>query len=180
MAERELPKLAARVRFPSPAPKLIGRRMIDKNYIIINREAKIFSNANCIENEIKFADEMGTAIHSILIDGTLYAGLFCDEVCNITFIVNNSTSQDVVTLLWHDSCEYEKFKSKLQDEYELELSKQNIKINRYAESIAEKLTNGVKLRVTDAADNRDMVECPECGMMNTKGSPYCMDCGADL
>ena len=153
--------------------------MLDANYFIVNRNAKKFANMSLDGNKASFSDDLGSEVGCILIDESIYAVLFCDEVRNITFVFENETL-DVVTVLCLDGMLYDKLKCSLQDEYHLELSKQNIRINRYAESIAEKLANGVKLRVTDAADNSDMVECPECGMMNTKGSPYCMDCGADL
>ena len=44
----------------------------------------------------------------------------------------------------------------------------------------EKLRDGVQIKVTDALDTSDMEVCPECGMLNPKGSPYCLDCGAEI
>ena len=151
-----------------------------ENYIIRNRNAKAFVKVFFSGNEINFQNEESASIETIIIDEEIYAALFCDEVRNVTFVIDAGDSQSVTTVLFHGDEEYNEFKRFLQSDLNLELSKQNIRINRYAESIAEKLANGVKLHVTDAADNSDMVECPECGMMNTKGSPYCMDCGADL
>ena len=59
-------------------------------------------------------------------------------------------------------------------------SPQNKKLNRYAEAVAEKLSLGIKLRITDAVNDADMIKCPECGMLNPSGSMYCLDCGAEI
>ena len=153
--------------------------MLDTNYYIVNRKAKEFSDMKFEGNRAIFSNNLGDKVESITIDESIYAVLFCDEVKNITFVFEKEV-MDVVTILWHDYATYDDFKRILKSEHHLVLSKQNKKINRYAESIAEKLACGVQLRVTDAVDNSDMIECPECGMKNTKGSPYCMDCGTDL
>ena len=47
-------------------------------------------------------------------------------------------------------------------------------------AVAEKLALGIKLRITDAVNDADMVKCPECGMLNPQGSMYCLDCGAEI
>lgn len=154
--------------------------MRQNTYLIVNKKASEFNRAIYLEKSLEFLDGSGNEVGHLSINDSIYTVLYCDEVNNITFVVDRGNAQDVVTLLWQNNSEYLNFREQLSKKYGLELSKQNIKINRYAESIAEKLANGVKLRVTDAADNSDMVECPECGMMNTKGSPYCMECGADL
>lgn len=154
--------------------------MLDSNYIIVNREAMKFSKMVFVDDKASFFSNLDSAVCEIPMRESIYATLFCDGTRNITFVIDRAQTQDVITVLFVENSEYVEFKNQLQNAYHLELSKQNIKINRYAESIAEKLANGVKLHVTAAIDNSDMVECPECGMMNTKGSPYCMDCGADL
>ena len=154
--------------------------MLDSNYIIVNREAMKFSKMVFADDKASFFSNLDSAVCEISIGESIYATLFCDDTRNVTFVIDRAQTQDIITVLFVENSKYIEFKNQLQNAYHLELSKQNIKINRYAESIAEKLASGVKLRVTDAADNSDMVECPECGMMNTKGSPYCMDCGADL
>ena len=57
---------------------------------------------------------------------------------------------------------------------------QDSKINSYAWSIADKLDQGVKIRVTDAVDGSEMTVCPDCGMMNPNTAQYCLECGAEL
>lgn len=162
--------------------KIIGNKiqMLEKNYIVINREAKVFANVSFADDLITFSDAENRIIENISINESLYAALYFDEACNVTFVIDRMNEQTVITVLWSVRNAYDEFKKTLANKYHIELSKQNNKINRYAESIAEKLANGVKLKIVDAVDNNDMVECPECGMMNTKNSPYCMECGADL
>ena len=156
--------------------------MINTNYLIINRKPVAFDTLEIAGGEAVFMDADGIPLDEgvIELDETIYAALYCDEVRNVTLVVAKTSSQDVVTILWRDEKSYQESKRLIEDALDIEMSKQNIKLNRYAESIAEKLAIGVELKVTDAMDNSEMVECPECGMMNLKGSPYCMDCGADL
>lgn len=156
--------------------------MISTNYLIINRKPTAFELLAVEGGEAVFMDADGIPLDDgvIELDDTVYAALFCDEVRNITLVTAKTSSQDVVTILFREEGAYQETKRLIEAELDLEMSKQNIKLNRYAESIAEKLAIGVELKVTDALDNSEMVECPECGMMNLKGSPYCMDCGAEL
>jgi hypothetical protein len=86
----------------------------------------------------------------------------------------------VITILWCSEESYRLDSDALRKAYGGRFSRQNIRLNRYAESIAEKLDNGVHLRVSDAIDETGMKVCPECGMLNPKGSPFCYDCGAEL
>lgn len=156
--------------------------MINTNYLIINRKPVAFDALEIAGGEAVFMDADGIPLDDgvIELDESVYAALYCDEVRNVTLVLAKTSAQDVVTILWRDEGAYQESKRLFEDALELEMSKQNIKLNRYAESIAEKLAIGVELKVTDALDNSEMIECPECGMMNLKGSPYCMDCGADL
>ena len=156
--------------------------MLDSKYLIINRKAQKFSVAKTSGDVLTFASADGAQLigGSINLDDSVYAALYCDEVFNTTLVINKAGTQTVVTILWNTEEEYKAGLDILRDNLKTELSRQNLKINRYAESIAEKLSIGVELRVTDAVDESEMIKCPECGMMNDKDSMYCMDCGADL
>lgn len=156
--------------------------MLDSKYLIINRKAQKFSTAKTINGVLTFesADGLQLSDGSIAFDDSVYAALYCDEVFNTTLVINKAGIQTVVTILWNTEEEYKASLDILRVNLKTELSRQNLKINRYAESIAEKLSIGVELRVTDAVDESEMIKCPECGMMNDKDSMYCMDCGADL
>lgn len=154
--------------------------MLRHNYIIINRKAQKFTEIKIVGNFVICVDADENVVRKIDLDESVYAGLYCDEVQNVTLVIDKERHQDVVTILWCSESGYNEGKRLIENCLKTGLSRQNIKINRYAEDIAAKLTDGVKLLVVDALTESDMVECPECGMMSPKGTPYCMDCGAEL
>ncbi len=178
--------------------------MIDSNYLIINRRAQRFAEMRIAGRLAIFTDEEGKVLDYgvVTLGDAIYAALSCDEVRNLTLVDGEeSTKLDdvkklhsvsrwsgyrhaVTTILWRDEGGYQGAKASLAPVLAGSgagsFSEQNIRLNRYAEAIAEKLDNGVKLRVTDAVDESDMAVCPECGMLNPAGSPYCLDCGAEI
>lgn len=116
----------------------------------------------------------------IAIDDTVYAALFCDAARNVTLVTDRAGIRNVVTILWHTEEGYREGLGALKSAMSTRFSEQNLRINRYAEAVRDKLNDGVRLRVTDAVDESGMVECPECGTLNPPGSKYCLDCGADI
>ena len=70
---------------------------------------------------------------------------------------------DVVTILWYTDEGYRAGLDALREASGKTFYRQNKKLNRYAESIAEKLDIGVRIRVTDEVDESEMIVCPECG-----------------
>ena len=156
--------------------------MLDSNYFIINRHPQRFAEMRIAGQTAVFIDADGKVLdYGVLrLDSSVYAALFCDEVQNVTLVVDRKTRQDVVTILWSTDDGYRQGLEALKDVLHVHFSPQNKKLNRYAESVAEKLALGVELRITDAVSAGDMIECPECGILNPKGSQYCMDCGAEL
>ena len=156
--------------------------MLDSNYLIINRKAQRFSTMRIAGRTALFLDSSGKVLDYgvISLRESIYAVLFCEKVRNITFVIDKGKAADVVTILW---CEEEAFREGLEVLKKvtgLHFSPQNKKLNRYAEAVAEKLSMGVKLRITDEVRAADMVKCPECGMLNPEGSMYCLDCGAEI
>ena len=143
--------------------------MLDSNYLIINRKAQRFSTMRIAGRTALFLDSSGKVLDYgvISLRESIYAVLFCEEVRNITFVIDKGKAADVVTILW---CEEKAFREGMEV----------LKLNRYAEAVAEKLSMGVKLRITDEVRAADMVKCPECGMLNPEGSMYCLDCGAEI
>ena len=152
--------------------------MLKTNYIIINRKPQGFATMELTAKTLSFYDATQRQVGSLALGDNIYAALYCDDVWNVTLV--DSESLAVETILWTSSEEYEACKDVLAAELSVKLSAQNKKINRYGEEIAKKLEYGVELHVIDAVNESDMVTCPDCGMQSPKGTPYCMDCGAEL
>lgn len=156
--------------------------MLDSNYLIIDRRPQRFADMRIAGKAAVFINKDGKVLDFgvITLDSSVYAALFCDDVRNVTFVIDKGSRRQVVTLLWLTEEDYLRGLEALKDVLHVRFSPQNMKLNRYAESIAEKLDEGVKLRVTDAVNTGDMVQCLECGMLNPRGSQYCLDCGAEI
>jgi hypothetical protein len=156
--------------------------MLDSNYLIINRHPQRFSEMRIAGKAAVFTGSDGKVLDFgvLALGSSVYAALYCDEVRNITFVTDKAGVQNVVTTLWLTEEDYDRALSSFKDVLSMHFSPQNKKLNRYAEAVAEKLSLRVKLRITDAVNAKDMVECPECGMLNPAGSQYCLDCGAEI
>lgn len=156
--------------------------MLNSNYLIINRKARKFKKLRMAGRAAVFTDDAGKVIDNgvLAIDDSVYAVLYCDEVRNVTIVTDRGGRRNVFTILWCSEDGYREDSEALRKAYSGRFSRQNLKLNRYAESIAEKLDEGVRLRVTDAVDESGMKVCPECGMMNPVESGYCLECGADI
>ena len=156
--------------------------MLDSSYLIINRKPQKFDRVRFAGKAAVFIDSEGKPLNYgvLRLDDTVYAALYCDEVRNVTLVIDAQGQRTVETILWHTEEGYRDGLAQLRKSVSLHFSPQNIRINRYAEAIAAKLDEGVQLRVTDAVDESGMVKCPECGMLNPAGSEYCLDCGAEI
>ena len=156
--------------------------MLTSNYLIINRKPQKFLTLKIAGRAAVFMNEAGRPVdHGVIIlDNTIYAALCCKEARNITIVTDRAGFHDVVTVLWYTDEGFTEGSDALLSVLKKRFSEQNLRINRYAEAIAEKLDTGVRLRVTDAVDKANMIVCPECGILNPAGSAYCLDCGADL
>ena len=156
--------------------------MLDSNYYIVNRKAQKFSSLKLTGKAAIFLGEDGRPVDFgvLQLNEALYAVVYCDEVRNVTFVTDRAGIHDVVTVLWYTDEGYRTGFDALKAASGKTFYRQNIKLNRYAESIAEKLDTGVRIRVADAVDESEMTVCPECGTLNPKGTPFCLDCGAEL
>lgn len=153
--------------------------MLDSNYLIIDRQPQQFDRFEIHDGGAAFIKNDGETIGSISWE-EIYAALFCDDVNNITFVTDKAGTRSVKTVLWCTKNEYISGKEQFRKAVKARFSKQNKKLNRYAEEIAKKLEIGVRIQVIDAVEESNMVKCPDCGMMSLKGTEYCMDCGAEL
>ena len=117
--------------------------MLDSNYLIINRHARRFSEMKIAGHTAVFIGSDGKVLDFgvLQLGDNVYAALLCDDVRNITFIIDKGKSPDVVTLLWMDSDDYSEAVKLLAKASGKHFSQQNRKINRYAEAVAEKLDN---------------------------------------
>ena len=149
--------------------------MLTTNYLIINRVPQQFTSMRLDDKTLTLDGD-----NSLTLDESIYAALYCDEVCNVTLVIDKDDSQTVETLLWCDEAGYLAGKREIEAALGKKMSRQNKKLNRYAEEIAKKLAIGIEIQVIDAIEESAMVECPDCGMMSPKGTPFCMDCGAEL
>ena len=149
--------------------------MLRNNYVIINREPQQFISMRLEDKTLTLDGD-----NLLILDESIYAALYCDEVRNVTLVIDKNGSQTVETLLWCEEAGYLAGKREIEGALGRKMSRQNKKLNRYAEEIAKKLAIGIKIQVIDAIEESAMVECPDCGMMSPKGTPFCMDCGAEL
>ena len=156
--------------------------MLRNNYLIINKKARAFSGLKIAGRTAVFLDGEGRPIdYGVLpLDGSVYAMMSCPEVKLLMLVTDRQGSHDVIGVFWKDESGYGSECPRLGSVAGMKIYRQDFKINSYAWSIAEKLDTGVRIRVTDAVDESDMTECPECGMMNPKGTPYCLECGTEL
>ncbi|MBE6040059.1 MAG: hypothetical protein E7219_03740 [Clostridiales bacterium] len=156
--------------------------MVRNNYFIINKKARIFSDIKFAGDNIVFVDEAGKVLDFgvLPLAGSVYAIMSCDAVRLLMLITDRQDMHNVIGIFWKDEGEYETRSREIGDRAGMKIYRQDLRISSYAWSVAEKLDSGVRLRVTDAVDKSDMITCPECGMLNPKGTPYCLECGEDL
>lgn len=156
--------------------------MLRNNYFIINKKARVFSGIKIAGKTAVFLDSEGRpADFGVLpLGDSVYAMLSCDKVKLLMIVTDRQGVHDVIGVFWKDGQDYENECAGLGNAAGMKIYRRDLKINSYAWSIAEKLDEGVRIRVTEAVKESDMTECPECGMLNPKGTPYCLECGCEL
>jgi len=156
--------------------------MLRNNYLIINKKARVFSGMKIVGRTAVFLNDRGRPIDFgvLPLDDSVYAMMSCGEVKLLMMVTDRQGVHDVIAVFWKEETDYEEGCRKIGSTAGGKIYRQDLKINSYAWSIAEKLDAGVRIRVTDAVDEADMSVCPECGMLNPKGTPYCLECGSEL
>lgn len=156
--------------------------MIASNYLIINKRPQKFSSMRIAGKAAVFTDDAGRPVDFgvLALDGSIYTMLVCEAFRLIMLVIDRHGERRVEGIFWKNGGDYEECVAGIAEAADLRPSNQDTKINSYAWSIAEKLDQGVRVKVTDAVDESEMAVCPECGMLNPKGTEYCLDCGADL
>jgi hypothetical protein len=156
--------------------------MLRNNYFIINKKARVFSGIKIAGKTAVFLDSAGRpADFGVLpLGDSVYAMLSCDEVKLLMIVTDRQGVHDVIGVFWKDEEDFESECPRLGNAAGMKIYRRDLKINSYAWSIAGKLDEGVRIRVAEAVDESDMTECPDCGMLNPKGTPYCLECGCEL
>ena len=156
--------------------------MLASNYLIINKKPQKFKEMRIAGRTAVFIAENGRPLDFgvLALDDSIYTMMSCEQVNLMMMVIDRQGSRTVEGIFWQTAEGFEQGADAIKKASGLKISKQDLKINSYAWSIAKKLDEGVRVKVTDAVDASDMVVCPECGMLNPKGSPYCLDCGADI
>ena len=116
----------------------------------------------------------------IHLEKEVYAALFCEELRNLTFIIQRQEIHQM-TLVLETAQLFEEVVNFMKEMCpSLELSEQGKKINGYASSLVEKLKEGIVVTIIETKDNVKEVFCPECGMQCDPNIPYCLECGASV
>jgi len=156
--------------------------MIKNNYLIINKRPQKFAGMRIAGRAAVFTDECGKPVDFgvLALDDSIYTMLVCREFRLLMLVIDRHGERKVAGIFRRTDEDFEASVSGISEAAGIRPSVQDTKINSYAWSIAAKLDQGVKIRVTDAVDDSDMTACPECGMLNPKGTEYCLECGAEL
>lgn len=157
--------------------------MTKRNFLLINRKPQEFEKVLLGKKGIILQGDDGKVLDNgiLVLDDTVRAMLYCEEVRNLTFLVTKPGADAIETLIFADENHYKKVLQEIQQKFPcLERSPQNKKLNRYAERLMEKMRDGQDVRIVDAVKESDMIICPECGVQCASGTPYCMECGAEL
>lgn len=156
--------------------------MLASNYLIINKKPQKFKEMRIAGRTAVFIDESERPLDFgvLALDDSIYTMMSCEQVNLVMMVIDRQGSRTVEGIFWQTGDGFTEGSDAIKKASGIRISKQDLKINSYAWSIAKKLDEGVRVKVTDAIDASDMVVCPECGMLNPKGSLYCLDCGADL
>ena len=156
--------------------------MLKSNYLIINNRPQAFHELRIAGRTAVFLNDDGKPLDFGMqpLDDSVYAMLSCEELRFIVIVTDRYGSHDVIDVFWMTDDGYEEGSRALSDVYGRRVYRQDNKLISYARSIAQKLDAGVRIGVADAVDASEMLTCRECGMLNPKGSQYCLECGAEL
>ena len=156
--------------------------MISSNYLIINKKAQSFSDIKFAGHALVFMDAEGRALNYgvLALDSAIYAIMCCDEHNALAIVLDKDGRRSVEIVMWRSDGSYLEGKEKIAAITNKRISKQDYKFSSYAWLVAQKLDEGNRVQIVDAVDVSNMAVCPECGMLNPAGSPYCLDCGAEI
>ena len=156
--------------------------MIRSNYLIINKKAQKFSEVRYAGHALVFMDEAGRPLNYgvLALDDGIYAIMCCDEHHALALVLDKDGSRSVEIVMWQDGETYIENKARIVEITNRRIYVRDFKFSSYAWLMARKLNEGNRVKPVDVIDESKMSVCPECGMLNPAGSPYCLDCGADM
>ena len=156
--------------------------MVKTNQLIINKKAYRFETMRVAGPTAVFLNGEGRPVdHGVIpLGDSVYALLSCTEFRIFMIVSDRRGVRSVYGAVWKNEEDFIEGVEAVSKASGARVSRQDLKISNYAWQIAEKLDTGVRVRVTDAVDSSDMTVCPDCGMLNPKGTPYCLECGAEL
>lgn len=144
-----------------------------RNLWIVDKKPQTISGI-CFQNDVLCIGK-----EQIQVEKDIYAALYCTELRNITFIVQNNEVHQMTLVL--ESAElFDQVMSFFRTTcIAIEFSEQGKKINGYASSLVEKLEAGITVTIIETKDVKEIF-CPECGMQCDPNIPYCLECGASV
>ena len=139
--------------------------MIISNYLIINKRPQKFASMRIAGKAAVFTDEKGRPVDFgvLALDDSIYTMLVCSEFRLTMLVIDRHGERRVEGIFWLTDEDYEECVRGFAEIAGLRPSVQDTKINSYAWSIAKKLDQGVRVKVTDAVDESEMTVCTECG-----------------
>jgi len=153
-----------------------------KNLYIVNKKPQLVAEVELDASVLRLLDEEGNLLKSGKIDlgQSVYASLYCKQLRNITFIINDESPHSV-SLIMGEASQFDDLLQHIREAHPaLELSEQNVKINGYAASLVEKLQEGIAVAIMDTKEEKVVKCCPACGMQCDPNIPYCMECGSPV
>lgn len=156
--------------------------MIKSNYLIINKKAQKFEDLRIAGRAAVFTNAENKALNYgvLALDDSIYAIMCCDGHNALALVLDKGGSRSVEIVMWQSKDAYIKYKEQISGIIKKRISVQDYKFSNYAWQVAQKLDEGNRVQIVDALDESKMAVCPECGMLNPAGSPYCLDCGAEI
>lgn len=109
--------------------------MTKSNFLLINRKPQVLEEVIPGEKGLIFLGKDRHILdHGVLVmDSGVRACLYCDDVRNLTFLVDRPGAYGIETLIFAAKEKYEKVRDTIKKDYpKLEMSPQNKKLNRYA------------------------------------------------
>lgn len=152
-----------------------------RNLYIVNKKPQMVEKIETKDTVLILRNGMDGILENGMLEfkRNVYACLFCKQLKNITFIINEGKVFSG-SLIMAEEAQFETVLQMIKEAYpQIQMSEQNTKINGYAASVVEKLQEGVAVALVENKEEQIKC-CPVCGMECDPNIPYCMECGASV